>query len=410
MILTLGLNHHSAPLAIRERVAFGPDKMQDAFFGLMPLANEALILSTCNRTEIYAVGSDSERLTQWLADFHAIAIDEIRPYLYVLENDDSVIHAFQVASGLDSMVLGEPQILGQMKEALRLAEKNHAVASIIQKLFQSAFSAAKAVRSDTQIGANIVSMAAAAVHLAGRIFENISDCNVLFIGAGEMIDNCAAHFGAQHPKKIVVANRTVERATTLAAQYNGIAITLNALNDYLPSADIVISCTASPLPIIGLGLAERAIKTRKHAPIFMVDLAVPRDIEAEVGQLDDVFLYSVDDLQEVVQAGAKSRLNAALDAQVIVKEHAALFFQWQQSREVVPLIRALRENIERIRRTELEKALKDLKKGNDAQKVLEAFSQRLTNKFLHAPCEGLQNNNALKNAARQLFHLHDSSN
>lgn len=208
----------------------------------------------------------------------------------------------------------------------------------------------------------------------------------------------------------MVANRTVERATTLATQYNGIAITLNALNDYLPSADIVISCTASPLPIIGLGLAERAIKTRKHAPIFMVDLAVPRDIESEVGHLDDVFLYSVDDLQEVVQAGAKSRLNAALDAKAIVKEHAALFFQWQQSREVVPLIRALRENIERIRRTELEKALKDLKKGNDAQKVLEAFSQRLTNKFLHAPCEGLQNNNALKNAARQLFHLHDSSN
>lgn len=408
MILTLGLNHHSAPLAIRERVAFGPEKMHDAFLSLLPLTGEALILSTCNRTEIYATHTDFNCLTQWLSDFHAIAAKDIRPYLYFLENKDSVTHAFRVASGLDSMVLGEPQILGQMKEALRLAEQNHASASIIQKLFQSAFSAAKAVRSNTQIGANIVSMAAAAVHLAGRIFENLSDCNILFIGAGEMINNCAAHFGAQNPKKIIVANRTVERATVLATQYNGTAITLNALSDYLPSADIVVSCTASPLPIIGLGMMERTIKTRRHTPIFMVDLAVPRDIEEEVGQLDDVFLYSVDDLQEIVRTGEESRQNAAVDAEAIIQEHALLFFQWQQSREVVPIIKALRESCERTRRTELEKAIKDLKKGADAEKVLQTLSLRLTNKFLHAPCTNLQNNNTLKNAARQLFHLHDS--
>ncbi len=408
MILTLGLNHHSAPLAIRERVAFGPDKMRDAFAALLPLADEALILSTCNRTEIYAVGAESEKIIEWLSDFHSIKADEIRPFLFLLENEDAVTHAFRVASGLDSMVLGEPQILGQMKEALRFAEENHATASVIQKLFQSAFSAAKAVRTDTQIGANIVSMAAAAVHLAGRIFEKISDCNILFIGAGEMIDNCAAHFGAQNPKKIVVANRTVERASALAAQYNGTAITLAAIADYLPAADIVVSCTASPLPIIGLGMAERAVKARRHAPIFMVDLAVPRDIESEVAELDDVFLYSVDDLHEVVKQGAQARQGAAAEAEKIVAEHAAAFFQWQSSREVVPFIKALRENAERIRRTELEKALKDLKKGEDAEKILTALSNRITNKFLHAPCESLQQNNALKNAARQLFHLHDS--
>lgn len=407
MLLTLGLNHHSAPLAIRERVAFGPDKMSSAFDSLNTITHESLILSTCNRTEIYTVGAKSEQIADWLSHFHSLKKEEIAPFLYVLNNENSISHAFSVASGLDSMVLGEPQILGQMKDALRLAEKHHAASCVIQKLFQSAFSAAKAVRSETQIGANIVSMAAAAVHLAGRIFENLAHCQILFIGAGEMIENCAAHFAAQNPQKIVVANRTVERASILAEKYNGKAIALSALNDYLPSADIVISCTASPLPIIGLGMMERVIKERKHNPMFMVDLAVPRDIESEAAHLEDVFLYSVDDLKEIVSLGAQSRRDAANDAQKIVQEHTALFLKWQRSREMVPFIRNLREHYERIRRNELEKALKEIKKGQDIQKVLNAFSNRITNKFLHAPCAALQEKNQLKNAAQELFHLHD---
>ncbi len=409
MILTLGLNHHSAPLAIREQVAFGPEKMASAFESLKKITQEALILSTCNRTEIYAVGAQKEALISWLSHFHSLNPAHLNNFLYALNNAESVSHAFSVAGGLDSMVLGEPQILGQMKDALRVAEQFSAVGAILQKLFQSAFSAAKAVRTDTSIGANTVSMAAAAVHLAERIFENIAHQNVLFIGAGEMIDNCAAHFGAKNPKKIMVANRTVERAEGLAKKYNGEALTLNALNDYLPLADIVISCTASPLPIMGLGMVARAVKERRHAPIFMVDLAVPRDIEPEVGALDDVFLYSVDDLKEIVSSGEKSRENAKNEAQSIIHHHAQDFLHWQDSRAIVPFIRNLRENVERMRRNELEKALKELKKGEDAEKVLSLFSTRLSNKFLHAPCESLQNKHHLKNAAQELFHLHNAS-
>lgn len=412
-IFTLGINHHTAPLAVREQVAFQVDQLRQALLGLTGSkpVQEAAILSTCNRTELYCVAEDPEVAATWLAEYHRVDRGLIQPYLYRLPEADAIRHAFRVASGLDSMVIGEPQILGQMKDALRLAEEAGTLGPLLHKLFQRAFAVAKEVRSTTAIGANIVSMAAAGVHLAERIFESISEQRVLFIGAGEMIDLCATHFAARNPKQITIANRTVERGRELAERFGGEAIRLDELGERLPQFDIVVSCTAAPLPIIGLGMVERAIKARRHRPMFMVDLAVPRDIEVEVGQMDDVFLYTVDDLAQVVESGMESRQAAVVDAETIITGCVEQFRQWLEARGTVPVIRSLRDAAERMRRHELDHAMKLLHKGENPEKVLEALSQRLTNKFLHAPsqtlgaAEGAQRD-ALNTAAAQLFHLH----
>ncbi|WP_412478853.1 glutamyl-tRNA reductase [Azonexus sp. IMCC34839] len=413
MIFTLGINHHSAPLAIRERVAFGADKLQHALADLVhsQTVKEAAILSTCNRTEIYCAAETPDAVIDWLAHYHGIPRAEIAPYVYAHPQPEAVRHAFRVASGLDSMVIGEPQILGQMKDAIRAAEESGTLGTQLHKLFQRSFSVAKEVRSTTAIGANIVSMAAAGVHLAERIFESIADQRILFIGAGEMIELCAAHFCAQKPKQVTIANRTIERGRALAEQYGGTAIRLDELGEYLPQHDIVVSCTASPLPIIGLGMVERAVKVRRHRPIFMVDLAVPRDIEEEVGELDDVFLYTVDDLAQVVESGLESRQAAVVEAEQIIGNRVQDFLTWLQSRETVPVIRSLRDSAERMRRHEMEHALKLLAKGEAPEKVLEQLSQRLTNKFLHAPTQALNaaeggERSELQTAAARLFHLH----
>ncbi|WP_153145414.1 glutamyl-tRNA reductase [Dechloromonas sp. H13] len=413
MIFTLGINHHSAPLAIRERVAFGAEKLHHALADLtrsQPV-KEVAILSTCNRTEIYCAAETPEVVVDWLAQYHQVARDEIAPYLYTHDQPEAIRHAFRVASGLDSMVIGEPQILGQMKDAVRVAEESGTLGTQLHKLFQRSFSVAKEVRSTTAIGANIVSMAAAGVHLAERIFESIDSQRILFIGAGEMIELCAAHFCARQPKQVTVANRTVERGRALAERYNGHAIRLDELGEHMPQHDIVVSCTASPLPIIGLGMAERAIKARRHRPMFMIDLAVPRDIEEEVGDLDDVFLYTVDDLAQVVESGLESRQAAVIEAEDIIASRVQDFLGWLQARDTVPVIRSLRDAAERVRRHEIEHALKLLAKGEPADKVLEHLSQRLTNKLLHAPTQTLNlaegsERADLQAAAARLFHLH----
>ncbi len=413
MIFTLGINHHSAPLAIRERVAFGAEKLQHALADLtrsQPV-REVAILSTCNRTEIYCAAETPEVVIDWLARYHGVERGELTPYLYTHDQPEAIRHAFRVASGLDSMVIGEPQILGQMKDAVRAAEESGTLGSQLHKLFQRSFSVAKEVRSTTAIGANIVSMAAAGVHLAERIFESIGEQRILFIGAGEMIELCAAHFCARQPKQVTVANRTLERGRALAERYNGTAIRLDELGEHLAQHDIVVSCTASPLPIIGLGMVERAVKARRHRPMFMVDLAVPRDIEEEVGELDDVFLYSVDDLAQVVESGLESRQAAVVEAEDIIAARVRDFQSWLQSRDTVPVIRSLRDSAERMRRHEMEHALKLLAKGEPAEKVLEHLSHRLTNKFLHAPTQALNladdaARNDLQGAASRLFGLH----
>ena len=413
MIFTLGLNHHSAPLAIRERVAFGADKLRHALSDLTRSASvkEAAILSTCNRTELYCAAETPEAVIDWLAQYHQVDRSQIAPYLYTHDQPEAVRHAFRVASGLDSMVIGEPQILGQMKDAVRAAEETGTLGTQLHKLFQRSFSVAKEVRSTTAIGANIVSMAAAGVHLAERIFGSVADQRILFIGAGEMIELCAAHFCARQPKQVTIANRTIERGRALAEQYNGTAIRLDELGEYLHQHDIIVSCTAAPLPIIGLGMAERAVKARRHRPMFMVDLAVPRDIEEEVGELDDVFLYTVDDLAQVVESGLESRQAAVVEAEDIIAHRVHDFLSWLQSRETVPVIRSLRDSAERMRRHEVEHAMKLLAKGEAPERVLEQLSQRLTNKFLHAPTQTLNlaedgERAELHTAAARLFHLH----
>ena len=413
VIFTLGINHHSAPLAIRERVAFGADKLGHALGDLTrdrPV-REVAILSTCNRTEIYCSAESPDVVIDWLAHYHQVGREELAPYIYTHNQPEAIRHAFRVASGLDSMVIGEPQILGQMKDAVRAAEENGTLGTQLHKLFQRSFSVAKEVRSTTAIGANIVSMAAAGVHLAERIFESIAGQRILFIGAGEMIELCAAHFCAGQPKQVTIANRTVERARALAEQYGGTAIRLDELGEHLAAHDIVVSCTASPLPIIGLGMVERAVKVRRHRPIFMVDLAVPRDIEEEVGKLDDVFLYTVDDLAQVVESGLESRQAAVVDAEAIIANRVQDFLGWLASRDTVPVIRSLRDSAERMRRHEMEHAMKLLAKGEAPEKVLEHLSQRLTNKFLHAPTQALNSADdgeraELQATVSRLFHLH----
>ena len=412
-LFAFGINHQTAPLDVREQVAFPSENMEGALRDLVDHrpVREAAILSTCNRTEIYCNTDEPDAAVDWLAGYHRMHAANIESYIYRLPNDQAVKHAFRVASGLDSMVLGEAQILGQMKDAVKSAAEAGTLGLLLHKLFQRTFSVAKEVRTHTEIGANSVSMAAASVRLAARIFENLGDQSVLFIGAGEMIELCATHFCAQRPRRVTVANRTLERARVLANRFNGHAITLNELPDQLALHDVVISCTASPLPILGKGMLERAVKARKHRPIFMVDLAVPRDVEPEVAEMDDVFLYTVDDLAEIVRDGVEARQGAVAQAEAIIDTSVASFMHWMETREMVPTIRALRDHAERFRRHEVERALRLLNKGEDPQKVLESLSRGLTNKFLHMPSHALNHaqqdeRNALVEFISRLYNIH----
>jgi glutamyl-tRNA reductase len=390
-LFALGLNHQTAPLEIRERVAFAAHALENALGELVRgrAATEAAILSTCNRTEVYVSAAETERTAAWLAEYHRLRPGDLSPYLYTLPREQAVRHAFRVASGLDSMVLGEPQILGQLKEAVRVAESAGTLGTILHKLFQRSFAVAKEVRTNTEVGTNSVSMAAAAVKLAARIFPSLGEQRVLLIGAGEMIELCATHFAAQAPARLTVANRTLERGQGLARRFNAQAIELRTLAEHLHEHDIVVSCTASSLPILGKGLVERALKARRRRPMFMVDLAVPRDIEREVADLDDVFLYTVDDLQAIVQGNLDARRSAVEQAEAIIDTQVGQFMHWMSARESVPLIRQLRDAAEEARQREVDRALKLLHRGDDPRQVLEALSQGLTNKLMHGPTQAL---------------------
>ena len=390
-LFTFGVNHQTAPLAVRERVVFGADILIQALRDLIDRrpVQEAAIISPCNRTEVYCATADPPGVVDWLAGYHQLKPQQLDPYVYRLPQEKAVKHAFRVASGLDSMVLGEPQILGQFKTAVRTAQDAGTLGWLLNKLFQSTFSVAKTVRSETEIGASTVSMASAAVQLAERIYPAISGQSIMFVGAGEMIELCAAHFAAHHPRHITFANRTEARAQHLADRFLARTISLNDLPGQLPLHDIIVCCTASPLPIIGKGLVESALKARKHLPLTMFDLGVPRDIETEVADLDDVFLYTVDDLGKIARDGLSVRENAVAQAEVIIENHVTDFMHWLGNRELVPTIRALRDAAERSRRHEVDRALRRLARGEDPQRVLEILSRGLTNKFLHAPLHSL---------------------
>ena len=390
-LYTLGLNHTTAPLEVRERVAFTPDALTDALRDLIGArrVKEAAILSTCNRTEVYFHGGNPEAVARWLEGVQNLSRDTLEPYMYTLPRAQTVAHAFRVASGLESMVLGEPQILGQMKQAVRSAAAAGSLGLVLNRLFQRTFAVAKEVRTQTDIGSASISMAAAAVRLAERIFPSIADQRVLLIGAGEMIELAATHFAAKKPKSITVSNRTMERGEKLADRFQAEAITLRELPDRLPQFDIIITCTASTLPIIGKGLLERVVRQRRHAPIFIVDLAVPRDVEAEAGALPDVFLYSVDDLSEIVKDNLQIRREAVLQAERMIAEQAAHFLRWLEGRNVVPTIAALSDHHDALRVAELERARRMLAAGASPEQALDALARGLTNKLLHGPLAAL---------------------
>lgn len=411
-LTAVGLNHQTAPLSIREKLAFAAACLPEAVRNLARsnAATEAVILSTCNRTELYCVG-DSEEIIRWLADYHSLPIEEISPYLYTLGMQETVRHAFRVACGLDSMVLGEPQILGQIKDAVRIAQEQESMGKKLNALFQKTFSVAKEVRTDTAVGENSVSMASASVKLAEQIFPDIGDLNVLFIGAGEMIELVATYFAAKSPRLMTVANRTLARAQELCDKLgvNAEPCLLSDLPAILHEYDVVVSSTASQLPIVGKGMVERALKQRQSMPLFMLDLAVPRDIEAEVGDLNDAYLYTVDDMVNIVQSGKEARQKAAAAAETLVSEKVAEFVRQQQGRQSVPLIRALRDEGEKARKQVLENAMKQLAKGATAEEVLERLSIQLTNKLLHSPTQTLnkagEEDKDLVHAVAQIYHL-----
>ncbi len=419
-LLALGINHKTAPVKIREQLSFAPDTIPDALKDLVSqdAVNEAVILSTCNRTELYCQlncdESGSERsiasLIEWLKGHHDLIDTDISEYLYLHPDKDAVKHMLRVASGLDSLVLGEPQILGQLKSAFSVANESGTIGQFLHKLFQHTFSCAKQVRTDTAIGASPVSVAFASVSLAKQIFSDFKEHTALLIGAGETVELVARHLHESGIGRIIIANRTVDKAHTLAQEFNGYAIALSEIPAHLAEADIVISSTASQLPILGKGTVEAAIKIRKHAPIFMVDIAVPRDIEEQVGELEDVFLYTVDDLKEIIDEGLKSRQDAALKAEDIIEVEVCHFMNWLRSLNSISTMRLYREQAESIRDSVLENAKKQMEKGKSAEQILNDVARQLTNKLIHRPCvqikqAGMDGRTELVDAAIELFEL-----
>ena len=421
-LITLGLNHKTTPLELRERLAFTPQNLREALNSLIKVhgVNEAAILSTCNRTELYcnlldaaeagpdASSGNDNRLIEWFSGFHGMKTTDLEGHLYIYDHQQSIRHAMEVASGLDSMVLGEPQITGQMKQAYVIASHEGTIGQMLGKLFQHSFSVAKQVRTDTAIGSSPVSVAFAATSLARQIFGDLNESSALMIGAGETVELAARHLKSQQIARIIVANRSLERAQTLAEEFGGEAINLQHIGDHLHRADIVIASTASPLPVLGKGTVERALKKRKHAPIFMVDLAVPRDIEPEVNSLDDVYLYTVDDLQEVITENLQNRQQAAEQAQEIIEEKVEHYLDWQRSLVAVDVISELRSTAMEYSDAVLKKSVKQLAAGQDPEEVLQYLAHTLTNKFLHQPSTelrkaGEEERHDLIQAARRLL-------
>lgn len=388
MLRVIGINHKSAPVEIREKVAFNADgldkRLQEIKSENAGNNNEVIILSTCNRTEIYSFSEyTTEDIVNWLPQNNNISISELQNHLYEHKNDAAIRHIMRVASGLDSMVLGEPQIFGQLKAALKTASEHKTAGTTLKRLMQHAFSTAKKVRTQTGIGSNPVSVAFAAVNLAKQIFSKLDNKTALLIGAGETVELVGKHLSNAKIKNIIIANRSIENATKLAEDLGGLGVSLQDIGEYLPDADIVISSTAAPMPIIGKGTVEWALKKRKHRPIFMVDIAVPRDIEAEVGDLDDIYLYTVDDLQSVIDDNLKSREQAAAQGEAMIAEEVDQFMGWMRAQDQIDLIKSYRDKISQIQEDTLNKALKLLKNGSSADEALNFLAHTLTNKLAH---------------------------
>ncbi|GLS91212.1 glutamyl-tRNA reductase [Psychromonas marina] len=392
-LFALGINHQTASVALREKVAFSPESLLDAYQQLLAQPNvlEAVIVSTCNRTEIYGHVEleNCQTVIDWFCGFHQIAQSELLKSLYCYHDEKAIQHLFRVSCGLDSLVLGEPQILGQIKQAFSTAGQAKSVSKLLNRWFQHAFTVAKRVRTETQIGANAISVAFAAVCLAKQIFSDLSKSRVLLIGAGETIELVGKYLVEHNVPNITIANRTLSRAMGLVEQFDAHAITLEEIPTHLSDADIVISSTASPLPIIGKGMVESALKKRRHQPMLFIDIAVPRDIEAQVGELRDAYLYSVDDLHGIIEENKQARQEAAIEAEKIIEDCIVDFCHWLESLKAVESIRNYRNNSELLRDELLARAISSLEKGGDPQKVVKALAFKLTNKLIHYPSQAL---------------------
>ena len=416
-LLALGLNHDTASIELREKAAFGPDVIRHALADLTSsgCANEAAILSTCNRTEIYCghgSGLKENQIVDWLSDYSGSRKGELAQSVYQYPGEAAVKHAFRVASGLDSMVLGEPQILGQMKTAFQTASEVGTTGKVLNRLFHHTFSVAKQVRTDTAIGENAVSVAYAGVSLAKRVFASLGEQTALLIGAGETIELVARHLRRNEIGRIIIANRSLDKAKKLAEEFDCEAISLAGIPERLQEADILVSSTSSTLPILGKGAVEGALSKRKHKPMFMLDLAVPRDVEPGVSRLSDVYLYTVDDLRSVIDENREMRLKAAEQAEAIIDLQVVRFMHWVRSLESVPVITTLRQEVNALGQQEAEKALKKLRNGGDPEKIVQQLARDLTNKFVHQPSQAIRQadmdgNNQLLKAAKRLFGIQD---
>ncbi|WP_313110251.1 glutamyl-tRNA reductase [Atlantibacter sp.] len=395
-LLALGINHKTAPISLRERVTFSPETLDQALESLLaqPMVQGGVVLSTCNRTELYLSVEQQddlhERLVRWLCDYHQLDEAEVRNSLYWHHDNDAVSHLMRVASGLDSLVLGEPQILGQVKKAFSDSQRGHTQSSELERMFQKSFSVAKRVRTETEIGASAVSVAFAACTLARQIFESLSKVTVLLVGAGETIELAARHLREHNVSKMIIANRTRERAQRLADEVGADVIELSEIDERLKEADIIISSTASPLPIIGKGMVERALKARRNQPMLLVDIAVPRDVEPEVGKLANAYLYSVDDLQSIISHNLAQRKAAAVQAETIVEQEASEFMAWMRAQGATETIREYRSQAEQVRDDLTARAIAALQQGGDAEAIMQDLAWKLTNRLIHAPTKSLQ--------------------
>ncbi len=407
----IGLNHKTAPLGIREKFVFPSDLISHALLDLKKNTSaEAVILSTCNRTEIYFRAKTPDKVYQWLADFHQVKMSKLKKHLYIYQKQEVVMHAYRVASGLDSMFLGETQILGQMKQASKIADFAGVQGKFLNHFFQKVFETAKEIRTKTHIGSSTTTIATTILTIAKKIFGDISQTRIIFVGAGEITEMCAKYFIQHNPKNISIANRSIQKGRALAKKINGEACLIGEINEQLHNYDIVISSTGSQLPIIGLGMVERAITSRKHRPMLLVDLAIPRDIENEVTKLDDIFLYTLDDLAVIAQEGMANRHKAIQKAEVIINNKTTEFFLKHKQKKAIPIIRSLRNQMEDYRLLELKKAKKELENGMPIEQALEKLSHNLSKKILHHPTKALNNleqNNEITELIKTIYNLED---
>ena len=400
----IGLNHKTAPLGLREKLVFRADQISHALLDLKcNKVNQVAILSTCNRTEIYFNGPKKQIVCQWLADYHHIKLSQLKKHLYHYSNKDALTHAYQVASGLDSMFLGETQILGQMKQAAKISDYAGTQGKFLSQFFQTVFEAAKEIRSKTNIGASNTTIASTIISLTKKIFGDLYQTKIIFVGAGEMTELIAKYFNKHQPEKITIANRSIFRGKKLANKIGAETCLIGEIKDQLHEYDIVISATGSQLPVIGLGMIERAIKKRKHKPMLLIDLAVPRDIEPETSKLNDIFLYRLDELAEIAQEGIDNRTNAVKDANIIIEKKVNNFYKKINKKKASPTIVTLRNQFEDNRQKEINKAKKQLANGKSIDEILETLSNNLSNKFLHHPTKAL--NDAAANETKEISEL-----